>query len=132
MPMYNLSKYNSNYSETTSSLWFYCNNKATDFDADIEDTNKLKSFKYKTKLTGSAAAANATLENVTIAVPLKYLSNFRRSSEMPLINSKVELKLTWTKHCVLTASDYNDHDDNSNVIIFTIKDTKLYVLVVIF
>ena len=44
---------------------------------------KLKSYKYKTKLTGSTAAANATLENVTIAVPLKYLSNFRRSSEMP-------------------------------------------------
>ena len=38
-------------------------------------------------------AANGILKNVTIAVPLKYLSNFWRSLETPLINCKVELKL---------------------------------------
>ena len=49
---------------------------------------------------------------------------------MPLIDCKVELKLTWTKYCVLSA-DGNDIDNaNSNNIIFTIKDTKLYVPVV--
>ena len=43
---------------------------------------------------------------------------------MPLINCKFELKLWWTKHCVLS----NNYDGtNSNNIIFTIKDTKLYV-----
>ena len=58
---------------------------------------------------------------------IKYLCNFWRSIEMSLINCKVELKLNWTKHCVL-ATDGNDNDDaNSSNIICTIKDTKLYV-----
>ena len=50
---------------------------------------------------------------------------------MPLINCKVELKLKWTKCCVLSAAG-NDNVNNivSNNIIFTIKDTKLYVSVV--
>ena len=51
---------------------------------------------------------------------------------MPLINCKVELKLNWTKYCVLSAADVdnvNGNDDDNNII-FTIKDTKLYVPVV--
>ena len=48
---------------------------------------------------------------------------------MPLINCKVELKLKWTNPCVLS-SNGNDSDANSNNIIFTIKDTKLFVPVV--
>ena len=49
---------------------------------------------------------------------------------MPLINWKVKLNLTLTKHCIL-ATCGNDNDNvNSNNIIFTIKYTKLYVLVV--
>ena len=38
---------------------------------------------------------NGILKNATIAVPLKYLSNFCRSFDMQLINCKVELKLRW-------------------------------------
>ena len=52
---------------------------------------------------------------------------------MPLINCKVELKLKWTKYCVLPAAGSESNinkDANANNIIFTIKDTKLYVLVV--
>ena len=51
---------------------------------------------------------------------------------MPLINCKVELKLKWTKYCVMSAAgNENDCDDNNvNNISFTIKDTKLYVPVV--
>ena len=51
---------------------------------------------------------------------------------MPLINCKVELKLKWTKYCVLSAN-HNDNvndNDNANNIIITIKETKLYVPVV--
>ena len=44
MPMYNLIGYNSNYSETTGSLWFYSKDEATDFNAYIANTNNLKSF----------------------------------------------------------------------------------------
>ena len=49
---------------------------------------------------------------------------------MPLINCKAELKLTWTKYCVLSAGGTENvinEDANANNIIFTIKDTKLYV-----
>ena len=51
---------------------------------------------------------------------------------MPLINCKVELKFSWSKHCVLSvAGTYNVNGNNGdNNIIFTIKDTKLYVPVV--
>ena len=49
-----------------------------------------------------------------------------------MINCKVELKLRWKKHCVLyVLGNENDNDNaESNNIIFTIKDTKLYALVV--
>ena len=72
------------------------------------------------------------LKNVTIAMPLKYLSNFWRSLETRLINCKVELNLKWTRYCVLTATGADNNDANSNDIIFTIKDTKLYIPVVHF
>ena len=51
---------------------------------------------------------------------------------MTLINCKVELKHKWTKYCDLSiAGNENDNNnDNANNIIFTIKDTKLYVPVV--
>ena len=50
---------------------------------------------------------------------------------MSLINCKVELKLKWTEYCVLSAAgadnvNVSDDDDNNNII-FTIKDTKLYI-----
>ena len=91
---------------------------------------------YKTKLLENTEADgyNGILKNASIAVPLKYLSSFWRSLEMSLINSK-ELKLKWTKFCVLSAAgndNVNDNVDNNNgnIIIFTIKDTKLYIPVV--
>ena len=134
--MYNLLKYSSNYSETTGSLWFYSKNEANDFNADIANTDNFKSSKYKAQLLENTVAqpepnaGNGILRNATIAVLLKYLSNFWRSLEMPLINCKVELKLKWTKYCVLSASGTENainEDVNANNIIFTTKDTKLYV-----
>ena len=49
---------------------------------------------------------------------------------MPLINFGVELKLKWTKNCVLAAAGNDNINDSPNNFIFTIKDTKLYVFVV--
>ena len=46
---------------------------------------------------------------------------------MPLINCELELKLKWTKYCGLTGAGANNTDANTNNIIFTIKDTNLYV-----
>ena len=61
---------------------------------------------------------------VKIAVPLKYLSNFWRSLEMPLIYCKVKLSLKWIENCVLTTAA------NANKAIFKITDAKVYVQIV--
>ena len=95
MPMYSLLEYSSNYSETTVSLWFYSKDKVTNINADIANNINFKSFMYKAKLLEDTIADgnNWILRSVTIAVPLKYLSNFCRSLEIPLVNWKLELKL---------------------------------------
>ena len=114
MPSYNLIEYSSNYSETTGNLWFYSKGETNNFDNNIWDIDQVKSFTYKAKILGNTEAqsppnnANGILENATIPVPLKYLSNFWRSLEMPLINV----------------------NNDANNIIFTIKDTKIFVPVV--
>ena len=91
MPMNNLLEYSSNYSHTTGSLWFYAKDEATNFGADIEDKDEFKSFKYKTKFI-RCTVVNVILENVVIAVSLKYISNFSRSLQIPLINCRVKMK----------------------------------------
>ena len=133
MSMYNVVEYSPNYSETIRSLQFYSKN---DFNADIANTDNFKSFEYKTNLSENTEnqtapnQANGILKNATIILPLKYLSNFWRSLEIPLINCKVELKLNSRKHYVLSANGNHTANANANAnnIIFTIKDTKLYVL----
>ena len=88
MPMYSLIEHSSNYSEATGSLWFYSKDEATNFNANMENSDNFLSFKYKAKLMGNTVAdgTNAILKNATIPVPLKHLSYFWRSFEMPLIN----------------------------------------------
>ena len=82
------------------------------------------SFKYKVSLLGNPVVAdNIAKRRVKVVVPLKYLSNFFRSLEMPLINCKIKLNLTWKKECVLST-------DAGNAV-FIISDTKMYVPVVI-
>ena len=49
---------------------------------------------------------------------------------MPLIDCKVELTLKWEKYYVLSAVGNDNTNANTNNIIFTIKNTKLYVPVV--
>ena len=58
--------------------------------------------------------ANGILKNETIAVLLKYLNNFWRLLEMILNNCKVELKLKWTKYCVLSAAGNENVNNNNN------------------
>ena len=96
MSRYNLTECSSDYSETTKNLWFHSKNEANNFNADIANDNNFKSFEYKSKLLGNTEAdgTNGMLKNATVAVPLKYLSHFWRSLEMPLFNCKIELKLS--------------------------------------
>lgn len=76
-----------------------------------------------------ADQVNRILKNTKIALLLKYLGNIWRYLEMPLITCKIELKLKWTNHCVFSETNADNFNANLNTIIFTIKDTKLYVLV---
>ena len=115
MPMYNLIEYSNNYAKTSGSLWQYFRDEPNDNLADSE------SFKSKIKTTRKTPASDNE-KDVEIMVPLKYLSNFWRTLEMPLINCEVNLILTWSSTCVIT---------NSNGAgTFAITDTKLYLPVV--
>ena len=69
----------------TSSLLFFLKDGVTNFNVNIANNNEFKSFKYKAKLLGKneAEGVNGILRNTTIAVPLKFLSNFWGSLEMP-------------------------------------------------
>ena len=73
-----------------------------------------------------AADANAyrIFENVQIPVPSKYISSFFRSLELPLINTKLNLELSWAKNCILI------NVATSNDTSFQITKTELYVPVV--
>ena len=64
-------------------------------------------------------------KKVKIRVPLKYLSNFWRTLEMPLINYEINLILTWSARCFITDAQVDSQEPR-----FTITDTKLYVPVV--
>ena len=96
MPMYNLIEYSDNYSNTSGSLWQFKRDKQPkENNGNISNvsTDNSSSFKYKSNFIGTIP--NGGRKNgVKIAVPLKYLSNFWRSLEMPLINCKVELPLS--------------------------------------
>ena len=95
MPMNNLIEYSDNYAKTTGSLWQYFRDDPNDNLAESE------SFKSKIKITGKNPNNNNNVKNVEIMVPLKYLSNFWRTLEMPLINCEINLILTWSSTCVL-------------------------------
>ena len=115
MPMYNLIEYRDNYSETSGRLWQYYKDDPND------NLASSKSFKSKVKITGKTPN-NGNTKDVEIIVPLKYLSYFWRTLEMPLINCEVNLILTWSKDCVITNSTGERK--------FAIAETKLYVPVV--
>ena len=128
MPMYNLIECNDNYAKITGSVWQYCkdiparnaNNNAI---VVFTENNITDSFKFKAKITGQTGDDGT--KDVEIMVPLKYLSNFWRTLEMPLINCEVNLILTWSSNCVLIATTILNQGAT-----FEITDTKLYVPVV--
>ena len=80
-----------------------------------------ESFKFIARLTGTILA-DGNKKDVGIVMPLKHLSNFQRTLEMPLINCEVNLQLTWSANCVTTNS--------IGVGTFSIIYIRLYVPVV--
>ena len=99
MPMYNLIEYSDNYQDSSATLYQYKRDEPPEGDP-IPNlvVDNSSSFKYKVELLGDPVVVNNTARrNVKVVVPLKYLSNFFRSLEMPLINCKIKLNLTWKK-----------------------------------
>ena len=99
--MYNLLEYSKDCKKATGSLWnYYRDQPSNPLSTDSE------SFKYKTSITGNTYNVDNDDDNydtnsadkneAEIVIPLKYLSNFWRSLNIPLINCEVEIILAWT------------------------------------
>ena len=131
MPVYNLIQYSDKYQDSSATFYQYKRDEPPDNIDNNLATNTSSSFNYKVHLLGNPAIVNnVARRNLKIVVPLKYLSNFFISIEMPLINCKIKLNLTWKKECVLSTDNDADAADAANNPVFIINDTKLYVPVV--
>ena len=119
MPMYNLLEYSDNYQNSTGSLYQFKRDEQPDDNADV--ANNTTSLVYKSKLNKGTDDNN--VNNVKLVVPLKYVSNFFRSLELPLVNCKIDLELTWHKDCIISSVDAAA----GQVVSFMITDTLLYV-----
>ena len=122
MPMYNLLEYSDNYQDSTGSLYQFKRDEPPDDNANV--ANNTTSLVYKSKLITGTDDNN--VNNVKLVVPLKYISNFFRSLELPLVNCKIDLELTWHKDCIISGADAAA----GQVASFMITNTKLYVPIV--
>ena len=152
IPKYNLLEYSKNYRKTIGLLYNYYRDELSD-DADDNNFDNIKvvnsnTFKYKNKITGNTYNVDAGAESydvnkngkqeVELAIPLKYLGNFWRALNIPLISCEVFLELKWNKNCVITSLEERQVDagppvvrDNAPTgVTLAINDCKLYVPVV--
>ena len=120
MSMYNLLQYSKNYRKTIGSLYNYYRDELSDNANNNDNTVNSNTFRYKNKIIGNtynvtAGAAgyiankNGT-QNIELPIPLKYLGNFWRALNMPLISCEVSLELTWNKNCVITSLERRQVD----------------------
>ena len=123
--MYVLMEYSDNYSDTSGSLWQFKRDKVPNNNADLTIDNS-QPLKYKAAFAGKTAnTVNNTyssVKNAKIVVPLKYLSNFWKSLEMPLINCKIHLELTWIEDSILSIAGDTEK--------FKITDANLHVPII--
>ena len=121
MPLYNLIEYSDDYQDSSATLYQYKRDEPPEDDAvAVLTADNSISFKYKIKLLGNVTEVAGNAAGVRRI--FKYLSNFSRSLEMPLISCKIKLNLTWKKECVLSTGNGDA--------VFIINDTKMYVPVV--
>ena len=151
MPMYNLLEYSKNYRKTIGSSYNYYRDELTnDNNDDFANRNVVNSeaFKYKNKITGNRYNVNAGadgydvnkngMQEIELAIPLKYLGNFWRALNIPLISYEVFLELKWNKNCVITSLERRQVDAGPPVVrdnaptgaTLSITDCKLYIPVV--
>ena len=146
MSMYNLLEYSKNYRKTIGSLYNYYRDELSD-DADDNNFDNIKvvnsnTFKYKNKITGNTYNVDAGAQGydvnkngtqeVELTIPLKYLGNFWRALNIPLISCEVSLELKWDKNCLITSLEQTDigggnRDNAPTGATLAINDCKLYV-----
>ena len=126
--MYNLVKYSKNYRKTIGSLYNYYRDELSD-DNDNDNFGNIKvvnseAFKYKNKIISNTYNVDSThvplaggnrvpnpdyranlsgTSSVILAIRLKYLDNFWRALNIPLISFEVSLELNLNKNCVITS-----------------------------
>ena len=148
MPIYNLLEYSKNYRKTIESLYNYYRDEITTDDNDnFANINVVNSeaFKYKNKITGNTYNVDAGApgydvnkngtQEVELDIPLKYLGNFWRALNIPLISCEVSLELKWDKNCVITSLEQRQVDAGPPIVrdnaptgaTLPINDCKLYV-----
>ena len=148
--MYNLLEYSKNYKKTIGSLCNYYRDELSD-DADNNNFDNIKvvnsnAFKYKNKITGNTydvlntaddyVAVKEGKQEIELAIPLKYLGNFWRALNMPLISCEISLELKWDKNCVIPNLEKRligttaNRDDFPTGATLAINDFKLYIPVV--
>ena len=161
MPMHNLLECSKNYRKTIGSLYNYYRDELSDDDNNNNNflnNNVVNSsaFKYKNKIIGNTYNVDSTIpnpaggaridnpdyvtnnsgkKNVELAVPLKYLGNFWRALNIPLISCEVSLELKWNKNCIITSLQQRvvlDGDDTAapTNATLSINDCQLYIPVV--
>ena len=152
IPMYKLLEYNKNYRKTIGLLYNYCRDELSD-DADDNNFDNIRvvnsnTFKYKNKITGDTYNVDVSVDGydvnkngkqeIELAIPLKYLGNFWRALNIPLISCEVSLELKWNKNCVITSLEERQVDAGPTVVrdnsptgaTLAINDCKLYIPVV--
>ena len=73
----------------------------------------MNAFKYKNKITGNTydvlntaddyVAIKEGTQEIELAIPFKYLANFWKALNMPLISCEISLELKWGKNCIITS-----------------------------
>ena len=146
MSMYNLLEYSKNYRKTIGLLYNYYRDELSD---DVDDNNfdhinvvNSNTFKYKNKIAGNTDNVNAGVQGydvnkngtqeVELSIPLKYLVNFWRALNIPLINCEVSSELKWDKNCIITSLEQRDigggnRDNASTGATLAINNCELYV-----
>ena len=140
IPMYNLLEYSKNYEKASGSLFNYYRDEPSEPTIGTRNNainisiRNSKSFDYKAEIIGSLDAGEGEKEDVRNAIPLKYLGNFWRGLDVPLINCEITLILSWYKECVLVGRAFRGPPaaaiNSPTSAKFEITDCKLYVPVV--
>ena len=123
-------KYSNNYKKTTGSLWNYYRDEPSNPLSSNSESFKCNTSiirnTYNVSVGEDGYDANKVGKIKTeVVIPQKYLSNFWRSLNLPLINCEIELLLTWSKNCVLANMTVANSPPTRLEV--QITDTKLYV-----